>query len=148
MQIISATLSDLEDLTQLFDGYRKFYKQSSDIEAAREFLKERLNHHQSRCLICKDENGIAMGFTQLYPTFSSVSMQHNWILNDLFVHPDHRSKGVGKALLLAAQRFAREDGAKGLVLETATDNPAQHLYEALGWKKDTEVFHYTWKVEN
>lgn len=146
MQITTATLSDLDELSMLFDGYRKFYKQPSDPEAGREFIKERIIKDQSVCLICRNKTGKAIGFTQLYPSFSSVSMQRVWILNDLYVDAQHRSCGVGKALLLQAQEFARESGSKGLTLETATDNPAQHLYEALGWKKDNAVFHYTWEV--
>lgn len=146
MEITIATLSDLDQLERLFDGYRVFYKQTSDRASARSFLFERLDRGQSICLICRNEQGQAMGFTQLYPSFSSVSLQSTWVLNDLYVDPDSRGMGAGKALLLAAQDYARNTGAKGLTLETAIDNPAQKLYESLGWKKDTDVFHYTWKV--
>ena len=146
MEITIATSSDLDQLVMLFDGYRVFYEQTSDPASARSFLFERLDRGQSVCLICKNEHGQAVGFTQLYPSYSSVSLQHTWILNDLYVDPDFRGLGAGKALLLAAQEYAKSDGAKGLTLETAINNPAQKLYESLGWEKDTDVFHYTWKV--
>jgi len=94
--------------------------------------------------IALDEEGKGLGFTQLYPSFSSVSMQRVYILNDLFVSQSARGKGIGEALLQRAKEFAIETSSKGLTLETAIDNPAQHLYERLDWKKDTEVFHYTW----
>jgi len=82
----------------------------------------------------------------LYPSFSSVSMQRTFILNDLFVISEARGQGVGEALLNEAKAFAISENAKGLTLETEVTNPAQKLYERLDWLKDTEVFHYTWKV--
>ncbi|MEZ4874539.1 MAG: GNAT family N-acetyltransferase [Flavobacteriaceae bacterium] len=145
MKIIKATLKNLEDLVPLFNAYRVFYKQVSDPEKATAFLKERFIHKDSIIFIAF-ENEKAMGFTQLYPSFSSVSMQRVYILNDLFVLPEARGKGIGEALLLEAKKFAISQKAKGLTLETDIDNPAQKLYERLDWVKDTEVFHYTWRA--
>lgn len=144
MKIIKASIENLTELSVLFDGYRSFYKQNSDLNAAREFLTERFKKIDSIIFLALDDQNNGLGFTQLYPSFSSVSMQRVYILNDLFVVPEARGKGVGKALLESAKEFANTQGAKGLTLETAIDNPAQKLYEQLGWKKDTEVFHYTW----
>ena len=84
-----------------------------------------------------------VGFTQLYPSFSSVSMKRLWVLNDLFVTPDARTSGAGRALLERAERWAAETGAKGLTLSTQIANvTAQRLYEACGWTKDDEFVHY------
>ncbi|VAW09878.1 hypothetical protein MNBD_BACTEROID03-67 [hydrothermal vent metagenome] len=85
-----------------------------------------------------------VGFTQLYTTFSSVSLQPVFILNDLYVSKAYRGKGIGEALLNHAKDFCKKSGHKGLALETATDSPAQQLYEKLGWKKDLDCFHYFW----
>ena len=144
--ISKVDITDLESLIVLFDAYRVFYEQSSDRELARQFLSDRLNNAESTIFIAK-WNGKACGFTQLYKTFSSVSAQHSWILNDLYVDSAYRGKGIGAALLEEAQEFAKADGAKGLALETAKDNPAQQLYERLGWVKDEEYLHYFWKVQ-
>jgi len=85
----------------------------------------------------------ALGFTLLYPTWSSLSLRPWWNLNDLYVVPEARKRGVARALMERARRLAEETGASGLGLETAKDNfPAQKLYEQLGWKRDEEFFRY------
>lgn len=146
MKVITATAALLDQLVPLFDSYRQFYKKPSDLDGARAFLKARFDNHESTIFIALDDNNVALGFTQLYPGFSSVSMKRDYLLNDLFVASNARGKGVGKALLLKAQAFAKANNSKGIMLETAVDNPAQHLYEKLGWKNDVEVYHYAWEV--
>ena len=145
MKTITVTIDNLEILLPLFEGYRKFYKQSKNTDEARKFLTNRFNKKDSVIFISIDDNN-AQGFTQLYPSFSSVSMQRTYILNDLYVNPIYRGKGIGDALLNHAKDFAINQESKGLTLETSIDNPAQKLYERLGWKKDIEVYHYTWQV--
>ena len=140
--IIRAYPEHADQIAPLFDGYRQFYGQVSDIAAGRQFVLERLTHDQAVIFLALDgEQGV--GFTQLFPSFSSVSMRRLWILNDLFVAPAARRHGVARALLEQARQFAIETQAKGLVLETASDNPARHVYESLGWQRDTEFYHYS-----
>lgn len=107
LQVIPAGLEHLEALASLFDGYRQFYKQESDLTGAKAFLEARLQREESVVFLAL-EGTEALGFTQLYPSFSSVSMARLWILNDLFVNPAARGKGVGEALLARAVEFARE----------------------------------------
>lgn len=140
----TVTLSDLDLIAPLFDAYRVFYKQPSDLDTARAFLKTRLAQNES-VIFLAIRDGKPSGFTQLYLTFSSVSMQPFYILNDLFVIPEFRKKGIGEALLNHAKEFCKSKNYKGLALETATNNPAQKLYERLGWEKDEDYFHYFWK---
>ncbi len=147
MKIIQATSSNLDQLLPLFEGYRNFYNQSSNPEAAKMFLSDRFQNKDSIIFIAFDENKNGVGFTQLYPTFSSVSMQCLYILNDLYVISNARGKGICKALMNHAKQFAILSKCKGLTLETAYDNPAQKLYERLGWKKDTDIIHYTWEIK-
>ncbi|MBZ0326063.1 MAG: GNAT family N-acetyltransferase [Altibacter sp.] len=146
MTILQAKQEHLSQLVPLFDGYRVFYKQPSNPEAVRNFLSERFKKNDSVIFLARDENGKGLGFTQLYPSFSSVAMQRTYILNDLYVEAAARGKGVGEALMTQAKSFAIQEGSRGLTLETDHDNPAQKLYERLGWKKDTHVFHYTWEI--
>lgn len=132
-----ATEADLDALAELFDAYRVFYRQDSDKAAARDFLAQRLSHQESVILIA-EQNGQAVGFTQLYPSFSSVRMKPVWILNDLYVDDAARGSGCGKALLHAAERMAAERGAAGLMLETeASNRVAQQLYHGQGWSLDS-----------
>ena len=142
IRVERAGVHDIDAVAPLFDGYRQFYRQHSDIAAARTFLRERLTSGEAVVFVAYDGAEPA-GFTLLYPSFSSVSVRRLWILNDLFVSPDARRGGVGRALLDRARRLAVETGAKGLVLSTAvTNTAAQKLYESTGWRRDDEFFHY------
>ena len=128
--------ADLDALALLFDAYRQFYGQASDVPRARDWLRERLRFGESMVLVAK-RVGSTVGFVQLYPMFSSVRTAKTWILNDLFVDASARRKGVARALLDAAAAFAREDGAMGISLETHQDNDAARaLYRAAGWNED------------
>ena len=128
--------ADLDALAALFDAYRQFYGQPSDVPRARDWLRSRLRVGESVVLLARREGAI-VGFVQLYPMFSSVRTAKTWILNDLYVDASARRGGVARALLDAAVEFAREDGAAGISLETTRDNaPARALYRAAGWNED------------
>jgi len=142
VRTVRAEPDDLDALVPLFDGYRQFYAQGSDRDGARAYLAERLARGESAIFLAIAD-GAVVGFTQLYPSFSSVSMKRLWVLNDLFVDPNARRGGVGRALLARAERWAAETQAKGVILSTAIDNiAAQQLYESCGWTRDQEYFHY------
>lgn len=142
MEIRRASLDDLPRLVPLYDGYRQFYRQPSDPRLAERFLGERLSRGDSVIFLAEDDSG-PLGFTQLYPIFSSVSAARAWVLNDLFVAPGARTGGVGRALLERARAHGLETGAKWLSLSTErTNEKAQRLYESLGWVRDTEYYHY------
>jgi GNAT superfamily N-acetyltransferase len=145
-EIVYASSSDVEQIAPLFDMYRVWYGQTSDLDAARSFLLQRLRNNESVVFLARQDDR-PVGFAQLYPLFSSVSMQPVWVLNDLFVVDDARQQGIGSQLLETAAEFARELGAIRLELATAPDNQtAQAVYEKLGWKPNTEFIHYTLPV--
>lgn len=146
--ITRATLADLDGLAILFDGYRVFYGKPSDPATARAFLRERLSHDESVIFLARDAKGNALGFTQLYPCFSSVSARRLWILNDLFVSADARRRGVAKALLVRAREHGQETGVVRLTLQTARDNAqAQALYESLGWVRQEGMYEYALELQ-
>lgn len=148
MEVLKATSEHITELSNLFNMYRIFYKQSSDLEAAKSFITERIKNDDSVIFIVM-EDGKYLGFTQLYPSFSSVSMKRLWILNDLFVSESARNRGVAQLLLDAAKKFAIETKAKSLELQTANDNfSAQRLYEKNGYEKENEFFSYSFNLEN
>jgi len=141
-----ATIHDLEQLVPLFDSYRQFYGRTSDLRAARKFLMARFHNDESTVFIAY-EGERAIGFTQLYPSFSSISLARIFILNDLFVHEQARRKGVATALMSAAGKFAAASGADHLSLSTAiTNDAARALYQSAGWKRDDQFLVYDFAI--
>lgn len=146
MKIIQATINEIDSLAKLFDEYRVFYGKESDLAGAKKFLSERISNNESTAFIALDENNNAMGFTHLYPIFSSTRMARLWLLNDLYVNQNYRKLGVGEALIKEAKKLAMDTTSRGLILETANDNyPAQKLYEKTGWVKDNDHYYYSWE---
>lgn len=134
-------------MAELFDSYRQFYGQPANYSLAEAFLRDRFDKKDSVVFLAVDSQmEMGLGFVQLYPSFSSVAARRIWILNDLFVQPFARQKGIGRALLDAARDHAKATGAKRLVLSTAvTNREARALYESYGYKQD-DVF-LTYKLE-
>ncbi|MBT8257937.1 MAG: GNAT family N-acetyltransferase [Bacteroidia bacterium] len=141
LKIIQAFQQHVPDLIPLFDAYRIFYRQKSDYSGARKFLNDRLQNNEAIIYLAyEDEN--AVGFTQLFPIFSSVSMEPMYLLNDLYVEKNYRAKGIGKALIDKAKELCIDKGYKGLALQTEADNPAQRIYEYLGFERDADLFYF------
>lgn len=141
MTIRRAKKRDIDQISILFDKYRIFYKQKGDITMAKAFLKKRMKRKESVIFVAEERKEL-IGFTQLFPIFSSVSMKRTWLLNDLYVNEKARGKGAATALLNAAKEFGRETNSKWLLLQTAKDNfTAQKVYEKNGWVKETDFFY-------
>lgn len=138
-----ATLNELDELSVLFDEYRQFYGKESDIEAAKNFLKERIERNESEIFYTKNEDNEITGFVQLYPLFSSVRMKKKWLLNDLYVCKDFRGKGFSIALIERAKELCNETGAYGLSLSTAkTNDVGNSLYPRTGFVLSTDWNEY------
>jgi GNAT superfamily N-acetyltransferase len=149
IRIRSAGEEDVPRIAPLFDAYRQFYGKASDPEAARRFIHERFQKSESVIFLAEDESGRALGFVQLFPSFTSVQARRLWILNDLYVTEEARGHGVGRALMEAAREHAVKTGAMRLTLETMDDNrKAWALYESLGYvKSDASVRYYTLELD-
>jgi len=142
MTIRRAEISDLEKVAKLFNDYRIFYKQSSDLSSATAFIKERLTQKDSVVFIAVNEQNHAMGFTQLYDSFTSVGMSKIWLLNDLYVDLNHRKKGIAEALMNAAKDHCISTGRPKIILETGNDNlNAQSLYKKLGYEQSSNFIY-------
>jgi len=138
-----ATRHDLDAIAPLFDAYRQFYKQPPDLTRARDFMQERMERKESIVFVAENNAGQIVGFCQLYPTFCSVRAAHTYVLYDLFVDPEARGTGAGKALMLAAEAHAAKTGAAKMELSTAKANTvAQGLYESLHWVRDNDFYVY------
>jgi ribosomal protein S18 acetylase RimI-like enzyme len=134
---------DLDAVAALFDAYRQFYEMPPDLALARRYLGERFTHGESTILVAEDAKGVIVGFTQLYPAFCSVLADRTFVLYDLFVTPAARGAGAGRALMEAAEAYARAHGAARLQLQTARTNLiGQSLYESCGWKRDDLFYVY------
>ena len=145
LAIRKATLSDLTELSHLFDCYRVFYVFPTDKGAASHFLKERIEHRESEIFVSVSESSTLNGFIQLYPLFSSTRMKRLWLLNDLFVLPEFRGLEISKALIERAKELCRATSAAGLILETAKDNViGNQLYPAAGFHLDSDHNYYHW----
>ncbi|EQA45172.1 FR47-like protein [Leptospira broomii serovar Hurstbridge str. 5399] len=142
----AASRSDLEELTELFELYRLFYGLKSDSTNTKRFLEDRLLHKDSILLVAEDSNELK-GFAQIYPTFSSLQMRKDFILNDLYIRESVRRNGIAKKLLEEAASTIRKLGGKGMSLETSPDNrAARKLYESFGFRLSEEYLHYYWLV--
>ncbi len=141
LEIKRATKDDIAMVAFLFNSYRMFYKQPSNLEAAFDYLEQRVSKNESVIFVAVLKNE-AVGFVQLYPIFSSISLSHAWLLNDLYVSENARNQGIAEALLQHAKQYARETKASNILLQTASDNyKAQSVYEKNGWIKLQDFFY-------
>jgi GNAT superfamily N-acetyltransferase len=145
MQIREVRSSDLDSLVILFDCYRVFYKNSSDIKAAKNFIEERINNNDSKIYICELEDEKIVGFVQLYPLFSSTRMKKLYLLNDLFVNPDYRGQGYSVKLIERAKSLVIESSACAMFLETEKSNMiGNNLYPKMGFDLNEGSNFYQW----
>ncbi|WP_031425940.1 GNAT family N-acetyltransferase [Flavimarina sp. Hel_I_48] len=146
MEYRKAQLKDLEPIAKLFNDYRVFYEQPSDLEGSINFLRERLTNSESEIFVCQDTDKQLVGFVQLYPIFSSTRMKKLWLLNDLFVDPSHRGKGISVELIECAKALSKKTNAAGLILETSkSNNIGNKLYPRTGFVLDKEHNYYSWE---
>lgn len=138
-------ITDIEKLSKLFDDYRIFYKNETDIRGSEKFLLERIQNNESEIFVAENNNKELVGFVQLYPIFSSTRMQKLWLLNDLFVNENYRGQGVSVLLINQAKDLCKETSACGLILETAKSNEVGNkLYPKTGFSLDIDHNYYTW----
>jgi len=142
-----ATINDLNQLTELFNNYRVFYRKEANINEAKTFLSERIKNNDAEIFVAENKNNELTGFVQLYPLFSSTRMKKLWLLNDLFVNPDYRSKGVSVSLIEKAKELVKETNACGMFLETEKTNTiGNNLYPKTGFNLNKGSNFYEWNV--
>ncbi len=148
IKIIQAKIDHIEPLGKLFDQYRQFYGQASNIIQSNSFIKERIQSQDSVIFLALNNSDNILGFAQLYPTFSSIYTSKKWILNDLFISEDSRRLGAAMKLMQRIETFALETKASSIFLEVQVNNEkAQHLYKSLGYIEETEHYSYILNVD-
>lgn len=146
--IIQADLRHLNALVELFDAYRVWYEKPSDVAGAKQFLAERIERKESVVYLAQIAENEIVGFTQLYPLYSSTRMRRIWLLNDLYVKPEWRGQGISKALINRAKALAKATDAVEILLETAkTNDIGNQLYPATGFELNTDFNFYYYSVE-
>jgi ribosomal protein S18 acetylase RimI-like enzyme len=137
-----ATIADLESILPLVTAYREFYEQRADGARERELVTQHLTQGTSTIFLAR-MNGTAVGFVQLFQTYSTVLLGPQLILEDLFVDPAARGAGIATKLIARAMEYARDIGSVGMFLETAMDNlAAQRVYERAGWTREGRFYKY------
>jgi len=132
---------DLPDLLPLMRAYSEFYGVPPDEErllgVARMLIGQQ---HEGVQFIARDEGGEALGFATVYMTWETLDAGRLAVMNDLFVAPAARGRGVGAALIEECRWFAGERRAGKLAWQTAPDNEtAQRLYENVGATREDWV---------
>lgn len=151
IKIQRATLKDIGAFAHLIKDYLAFYRRDRDINEITAFISKRLENNESVVFAAfnKDKSTQAIGFTHLYPIFSTLSLKKVWVLNDLYVNEHYRGMKIGRLLIDAAASFAKEDGAFRLDLKTEYENtPAKKLYEKYGFVRDETYEHFSLELKN
>ena len=102
MKIREAKISDIDNLSSLFNSYRMFYGKDSNVGVAKKFLESRIKLCDSKIYVSEVDQCLT-GFVQLYPIFSSTRVSKYWLLNDLFVDANERGRGYSKHLINKAK---------------------------------------------
>ncbi|HTU71030.1 MAG TPA: GNAT family N-acetyltransferase [Candidatus Baltobacteraceae bacterium] len=131
-----ARSDDIEQLLPLVRSYRVFYGQEPDAASERRFVAKHLRDATSTVFVA-NAGGETVGFVQIFESWSTVRLAPVLILEDLFVEPGWRKRGIARSLIGAALAYARENGAAAMFLETAAENQrAQSVYERAGWLRE------------
>jgi len=151
MRIVQATLEHLDLLAAMFVKYREFYGSLPYPDSSRAFLEKRLRRKESVIYLAlsDDDSNKLMGFCQLYPSFSSLSLKRVWILNDIYVAEDARRQLVADNLIRTAKKMAKETNAVRMRVSTSSNNEvARKTYESIGFKEDTEFKNYVLPISD
>ncbi len=142
IQIVPASLENLDELSELFQLYRIFYKKEPDTVGEKSFLKDRITNKESVIYLAKSGEKF-IGFVQLFPMFSSTRITRLWLLNDLYVDADYRKSGAASLLIERSKQLAKETGTGGLMLQTAkTNTTAQSVYDRNEFVQDDNFYSY------
>jgi GNAT superfamily N-acetyltransferase len=146
LKIRHATIQDLPKIVPLFDSYREYFNQPKNPVEVEKFLFDKFERLESVIFLAEHQNEI-IGFAQLYPIFSSLSLKRVWLLNDFFVSEAYRKNGVGKKLFAQVKDYTYLTKSKGIELSVEHSNSkAWEFWERQGFKLDEEFRYYFYKI--
>jgi len=128
-----ADAGDVERLLELFAALADYEQLRDELHADPQSLREALfGERPAASALLAERGGETAGYALFFPTFSSFRVSRGIWLEDLFVLPEHRKAGVGRALLSAVA--ARVPGADGRLEWAALDwnELALGFYRGLG----------------
>ncbi len=149
MRIERVTDETFEAVLGVVAEYQAFYEATPDAERNRAHFGGFLeNPSEGVQFVALTEERQPIGFATLYFPYSSVSAGKQCVMNDLYVSPEARGRGVGLALIKHCQNYAREHEYLELSWETRQANEqAQRLYARTGAER-TAWYVYTLPVAN
>jgi GNAT superfamily N-acetyltransferase len=146
LTIKQATIQDLSKLVPIFDDYREYFNQTKNPVMVEQFLFEKFEHLESVIFIAQQQEKV-VGFAQLYPIFSSLTLQRVWLLNDFFIAEEYRGSGVGTQLFTEVKEYTLLTRSKGIELSVEhTNKKAWSFWEKQGFKMDQEFRYYFYKL--
>lgn len=144
--IRQATIQDLPKIVPIFDCYREYFQQQKNPTKVEEFLFKKFEQLESVIFIA-EQNSEFIGVAQLYPVFSSLTLERVWLLNDFFISEEYRSRRVGTELFKKVKEFSKLTKAKGIELSVEHSNTmAWEFWEKQGFKLDDEFRYYSYKL--
>jgi GNAT superfamily N-acetyltransferase len=141
VEIAPIAASEYGELLPLIAAYQRFYEvEDIDEERNHRFFRRFIAPSDAGLLLGARSSGRLVGYACLYWHFSSTRARETVLMNDLFVEPEVRGQGVGRALIEASLEVARERGAALLEWQTEPDNrTAQRLYDSTGAARSTWI---------
>ena len=106
--IRKAEREDAALVLEFIKGIAKYEKMENEVEATVELLEEQLFDKGRAEVIFAMEDGKEVGYALVFHNFSTVVGRVGLYLEDLYVYPEYRGKGYGKALFLELVRIANE----------------------------------------
>ena len=144
--IRAANLDDLLDLTRLYIAYRVFYGEPPAEASSERFIRERVSSSAGRYFLAwegYEERTPPIGFMHLMPSTNTLAMRPIWLLEDLYIEPAARRRGIASCLLREAEAFARRTGAERITLSTAHNNEIAHsIYRRAGYEREEHFWYF------
>ena len=140
-----ATASDVPVNLDFIRGLADYEKLSHEVVATAETLRATLfpadptTRPAAACILAFTDTGAPAGFALYFFNYSTFLAKPGLYLEDLFVRPEFRGQGLGKALLLHLAQLANQLGCGRMEWSVLDWNqPAIDFYEALGAERKTE----------